>query len=221
MKRSLHFISSIFFAIGFIAILLGSCKKDDEDIIITGTVVDPQSGSPISGANVYLDGKVLNSGIYNEDYSEIASATTDGSGHFEIKTAWQVVSSYRIRAFKNNYFDEQIDVPAESISKGDTYTASLSLLPAAWVRLNINNMVGYAEDQIQYKYSGTPQSCADCCNNSFLTGTGNYHAVYKCRAVGNKYNKFYWTVLRNDIMNPFTDSVYCVAFDTATININY
>ncbi len=220
MKRSL-LLSYTLLVVSFITIFIGSCKKDDENIIVSGTVVDPQNGNPISGANVYLDGKILSSGIYNESYSEIASAITDASGHFEITTAWQVVSSYRLRAFKRNYFDSQTIVAAESISKGATYSTSLSLFPASWVRLNINNVVGYADDEIQYKFTSTPQSCADCCSNSFLIGSGNYHTAYKCRAVGNRYNKFYWTVRKNGVTNPFTDSVYCVAFDTATININY
>lgn len=205
----------------FMAFALLSCKKDDEKITVTGTVVDPQSGNGISGVNVYLDGKILNSGIYNEDYSEIASATTDGSGNFKIETDWQVVSCYRIRAFKNNYFENQAVVPAESISKGQTYSTSLSMLPASWIRVNINNMVGYADDEIQYKFTSTPQTCMDCCHNSFLIGSGNYHAVYKCRAVGNRFNRFYWTVKRDGLTNPFADSVYCAAFDTTTLNINY
>lgn len=205
----------------FMAFTLLSCKKDDEKITVTGTVVDPQSGNAISGVNVYLDGKVLNSGIYNEDYSEIASGTTDGSGNFKIETTWQVVSCYRIRAFRNNYFEDQIVVPAESISKGQTYSTSLSLLPVAWIRVNINNVVGYADDEIQYKFNGTPQTCMDCCHNSFLIGSGNYHAVYKCRAVGNRFNRLYWTVKRNGLINPFADSVYCVAFDTTALNIRY
>jgi hypothetical protein len=205
----------------FLAVTLLSCKKDDDKIMVTGTVVDPQSGIGISGVNVYLDGKILNSGIYNEDYSEIASATTDGSGNFKIETAWQVVSCYRIRVFRNNYFENQLVVPAESISKGQTYTAALTMLPAAWIRVNINNMVGSADDEIQYKFTSTPQSCMDCCHNSFLIGSGNYHAVYKCRAVGNKINGFYWTVKRDGVTSPNADSVYCVAFDTTTLNINY
>lgn len=221
MKRSLAFISSIIFALGLFAIILGSCKKDDNDIIVTGTVVDPQSGNGISGVNVYLDGKILNSGIYNEDYSEIASATTDGSGNFKIETTWQVVSCYRIRAFRNNYFENQFVVPAESISKGQTYSTSISILPAAWIKVNINNMVGWADDEIQYRFLDTNYSCMDCCHKSFLIGSGNYHTVYKCRAVGNKINGFYWTVKRDGITHPFADSVYCVAFDTTTLNINY
>lgn len=221
MKRILFFVICLTFSLGILSIVISSCKKEDETIVINGTVIDPQSGNPISGAKVYLDGKILSSGIYNDSYSEIASTTSDASGHYEISTKWQVVSSYRIRAFKNNYFDNQTIVPAESITKGTTYTSSLSLLPAAWVRLNINNVVGYSEDEIQYKFLGTPQMCNDCCNNQFLIGAGNYHTIYKCRAIGNKFNKFYWTVRRNGTTNPFTDSVYCAAFDTATLNINY
>jgi hypothetical protein len=55
-----------------------------------------------------------------------------------------------------------------------------------------------------------------------VVGNGaSYRASTKCRVIGNSYNKFYWTVLRNGIINPFADSVYCTAFDTAVLNINY
>jgi len=221
MKNNFTFIFKTGIVSILMAILIFSCKKEESDIVVSGNVVDPQNGSVIAGAHVYLDGKILSGGIYNDNYSEIASTTTDASGHFELKTPWQVVSEYRIRVFKNNYFDNQSIVAAESIPKGGTYTNSFSLLPAAWVRLNINNVVGYNTDEIMYKYAQTPQSCMDCCTNQFLTGSGNYHAIYKCKAVGNKYNKFYWTVKRNDIINPFSDSVYCPAFDTTTLNISY
>lgn len=203
-------------------LIINACKKEDkENIIITGTVINPQNGSPISGAKVYLDGKILNGGVYNDNYSEIANATTDASGTFEIKTPYQVVSSYKIRAFKNNYFDYSKIIASESIEKGSTYSTTLSILPVSWVKLNINNVLNYSEDEIQYKYSGTPLSCFDCCSNQFLIGTGSYHTTYKCKVVGNQYNKFYWTVRRNGLTNPFTDSIYCAAFDTTVLNINY
>lgn len=205
-----------------VAITIFSCKKeDDENIIISGTVTNPQNGRVISGVNVYLDGKILDGGVFNDNYSEIASGTTDASGKFEIKTAYQVVSSYRIRAFKTNYFDASNIISSESIQKGSNYTNNLSILPAGWVRLNINNVVNLPGDEIHYKYAGTPQSCYDCCSNEYLIGTGNYHATYKCKVVGNSYSKFYWTVTRNGIINPFTDSVYCAAFDTTVFNLGY
>lgn len=204
------------------AITVFSCKKeDDENIIVSGIVTNPQNGSPISGVNVYLDGKILNGGVYNDNYSGIASGTTDASGKFEIKTAFQVVSSYRIRTYKINYFDASNIISSESIQKGSAYTNNLSVLPVGWIRLNINNVVNWPNDEIHYKYTGTPQSCYDCCNNEYLIGIGNYHATYKCKVVGNTYSKFYWTVTRNGIINPFTDSVYCAAFDTAVLNIGY
>lgn len=203
-------------------ILIFSCKKEeDENIIVSGTVVNPQNGSAVAGAKVYLDGKILNSGVYNDNYSEIASATSDASGKFEIKTAYQVASSYRIRTFKNNYFDVSNIVSSESIQKGSTYTANLSILPVGWVKLNINNVVNYADDEIQYRYASTPQSCYECCSNEYLIGIGSYHTTYKCKVVGNANSLFYWTVKRNGIINPFNQTLYCTAFDTTVLNINY
>ncbi len=212
----------VLFLILFFGIFITSCKKEDKDsIIVKGTVINPKNNAPISGAYVYLDGKILSGGVYNDNYSEIASATSDAAGNFEINTPFQVVSAYRIRVFKNNYFDSSTNVPSDDITKGGTYTTSLSLLPAAWVKLNLNNVVNWPDDEINYRYTGAPESCIDCCNNQFLSGVGSYHTTYKCKLVGDGYAKFYWTVKRNGITNPFTDSVYCPSFDTAVINISY
>ncbi|MEI6346896.1 MAG: hypothetical protein WCP69_03010 [Bacteroidota bacterium] len=221
MKRFVLTFISLVFIVLFVGL---SCKKEDADnIIIKGTVINPNTGSPIAGAYVYVDGSILSSGVYNENFTEIASGVTDASGQFEIKTAWQVVSRYRLRSFKTNYFDYTSILEAEAIPKGGTYNAAITILPAAWVRLNVTNIIGFDNnDQIQYKFASTPQSCTDCCSSQFMVGNGaSYRASTKCRVIGNSYNKFYWTVLRNGIINPFADSVYCTAFDTAVLNINY
>jgi hypothetical protein len=215
------FASIIFVILSFVSL---SCKKDDENqIIVKGSITDPKTGSGIAGCSVYLDGKILSSGVYNDNFSEIASATTDGSGQFEIKTDWQVVSQYRIRAFKLNYFENSSLVSAESIPKGGTYSTTINISPVAWVRLNVTNIVGFNnDDQIQYKFASTPQTCFDCCGNQFIVGDGaTYSSTMKCKVIGNRYNKFYWTVRRNGDTNPFSDSIFCPSFDTTVKVINY
>lgn len=221
MKKN-KWTQKIFIIIILFAFFSTSCKKEDKDsTIVKGTVVNPKNNAPISDAKVYLDGKILSGGVYNDNYSEIASATSDASGNFEINTKFQLVSAYRIRTFKNNYFESSASIPSDKITKGGTYTTSLTLLPAAWVKLNINNVVNFADDEIQYRFASAPESCFDCCNNQFLVGVGSYHTTYKCRLPGDSYGKFYWTVKRSGVINPFTDSVYCVAFDTTVLNISY
>lgn len=221
MKKQLSKRNTILLIL-IICFFIGSCKKENEDVIIVkGTVLNPKNNSPISGAKVYLDGKILNSGIYNDNYSEITSATSDAAGNFEINTPFQVVSGYRIRVFKNNYFENSTIVASDLIGKGDTYTTSLNLVPVAWIKVNLNNVVNWPDDEINYKFTGATQSCIDCCHNQFLQGVGNYHAIYKCKLIGDSYGRFYWTVKRDGATNPFADSVYCTAFDTTVLNINY
>lgn len=210
------------------SVLLGStihqaCKKEEnQQITVKGTVTNLQSGSALSGAVVYLEGKLLNSGIYNNSFSVIASSTTNGSGQFEIKTDWQVVSQYRIRVYKLNHFETLSVVSAESIPKGSTYSTSFAISPIAWVRMNVRNAVGMADDEIQYKFSSTPQSCYDCCSNDYIVGTGaTYTNSYKCKVIGDRDNTFYWTVKRNGITTPSSSSRYCPAFDTTVLNIVY
>ncbi len=216
MKKLILILFGIIFII--------SCKKDeDKEITVTGEIKDP-TGAAISGVRVSLQGTILSGGTYNTGFSEMAYATTDAGGKYEIKTKWQVVSKYRIIAIKTNFFDYKTELTSNTIPAGESYTNNILVYPIAWIKLNVVNTSGCdSNDVISYRISSPPSQVGfDCCSNEYFIGKGQFFsAATKCKSIGNSNAIFEWSVQKSGAIHTYQHNMFCVAFDTTTFNLNY
>lgn len=198
-----------------------SCKKDDNKIKIKGNVYDPQLKETVSGAFVSISSSKVSGGVYNPNYVEITSTTTDGSGNFEMEIAIGKVGGYKLFINKDQYFENEVEITPEAMEANDTYTGSYNIYPEAWINLHVKN-VGFYYDEIRYHFSKGALQCSQCCSSEWITGTGySYDETTNCRVYGNSYVEInYITKKGNDTYNN-TDSVYCEAFKTTNHEIQF
>ena len=97
MKRSI----SWFFLLLMVII---SCKKDEQEIKLSGKVINPNNQNGIESADVYLDHKPVSSSIYNAGYQNLNSTMTTSDGSYTIKYEKTRSSDYRIKITKEDYF---------------------------------------------------------------------------------------------------------------------
>ncbi len=200
-----------------------ACKKEEKNIKLSGIITDV-AGNKVSGVVVTLQGTLLQGGAYSSGFSDIATATTDANGFYEIETKWQTVDKYKITLFKYNYFENSYQYIADEIPSGKAVTKDLKINPVAWIKIIVNNVDPDSDsDRISFKYDSEDLPlCSDCCNNTPVLGYGMiYSKIVKCRLSGNKYAKISWTVQKGGSIINYSEDVFCTAFDTTTYNINY
>ncbi len=206
-----------------VLLLETSCKKEEKKIKVWGYVADA-SGNKVSGVKVNLQGTLLEGGSYSSGFSDIASANTNSIGNYEIITDWKVVDKYKIKLFKQNYFDNSFEYLASEIPSGAEVNKNLTMHPVAWIKIVVNNINPYDEnDQISYKYDNNETiNCFDCCNNSSIVGNGMlYSNILVCKLKGNATAKVSWVVKKDNVIQTYSQNVFCNAFDTTEVSINF
>lgn len=219
-KSYLYFFLAL--SISFV-LLETSCKKEEKKIKISGYVADA-AGNKVSGVKVNLQGTLLEGGSYSSGFSDIASSNTNSLGNYEILTEWKVVDKYKIKLFKQNYFDNSYEYLADDIPSGAEVSKNLIIHPVAWIKISVNNINPYDDnDQISYKYDNNETfNCFDCCNNSSVIGNGMiYSNVLICKLKGNANAKVSWVVKKDNQIQSYNQNVFCSAFDTTEVSINY
>ncbi len=226
MKKPLlnrRYLYVFLFVLISVFVLETSCKKEPKTIKIWGSVSDA-AGNKVSGVKVGLQGTLLEGGSFSSGFSDMASSNTNSSGSYEISTEWKVVDKYKIKLFKQNYFDNSFNYLANDIPSGADVNKNLVIHPVAWIKISVNNINPYDDnDQISYKYDNNePFTCFDCCNNSSTIGYGSiYSNVLICKLKGNANAKVTWVVKKDNTIQSYNQNIFCTAFDTTEISINY
>lgn len=202
---------------------VASCAKKERSINVSGQLFDPALNTVIKGAEIKLKAAKVESGVYNSNYTEIASATTDASGNYSMEVLVEKVSGYRFIVSKDNYFEIEKDVNTDDFESEDNYKADFEIYPKASIHLTIKNTSPQGmDDEIKFRFSNIETSCKTCCNNNSNTGTGpTYSYESECDVRGEKWIYINWVVTKGGSQHLFSDSIFAEAFKKTDFNINY
>lgn len=205
------------------AMLLCSCKKKQHELVMQGRVYDPNTNAYVEGATVVLSASGIESGIFNSNYAEVATATTDASGNFTFNFTEDKVAGYRINVSKNRYFGYTEDINSDEIVSGTPYTPVYNIYPEGFVKLEVENFIAFdSSDHIIYSFSSGYAGCEGCCDNTLLHGYGSdFHDTLICMTHGNQQIGVTWSVTKNNLTTLHNGTFYCNAFDTVYYKINY
>jgi hypothetical protein len=200
-----------------------SCKKEKEKININGTVYDPNLKTFLANAHITISASMISSGFYNSNYTDIASTTTDANGAFNFEFDKQKSAGYRVFISKDNYFDNTIDINDADVVPGTPYTAAYNLYPVAYIKLHVKNSTPYdTSDAIRYSYTSGYLTCYECCSNILTKGYGkNYDVTTKCKTYGSQNVMINWSVYKAGYDVAYSDTIFCIPFDTTTYQILY
>lgn len=201
----------------------GSCKKNKNIINISGHIYDPYINTYVSGAHITVSSSKVSSGFYNSNFTDIATTTTDANGLFQFEFEQEKSSAYRFHLNLDNYFDRTIDVPEADIQPENVYSPTFDLYPIGYLKLHVKNATPYdTSDFIAYSYDIDNINCVDCCSNTTIKGYGKtYDVTSKCKTYGSKNVAINWHVTKFGIDVAYSDSIFCVPFDTTYFEILY
>lgn len=206
-----------------IVIFSNGCKKSQGTFSISGKISNMDNNNSIAEARVYLDAKILQNGVYNSSFTNIASATSQSDGNYSFEIEEQTISDYRFRVVRTGYFDIEEIVSVDILQASNTFSKNFKLTEEAWVELIVNNtMPQDLDDEINYRFSNIEVSGKDCCSNELHIGIGpTYSATTLCKTKSSKWIKIEWVIKKNGGQVLKFDSIYTDAQQTATYHINY
>lgn len=214
---------NIVFLLLAILLLAVSCKKEEKKVTFSGTVIDANSSTPVPGATITLATKKIESGVYNSNYQNIGTVTSDGNGQFSIESKYEASIGYRIFVSRDKYFESYTEISSDNVTDGSNYNANYSIAAEAYIKLHIKNNVPFDSlDAISYSYINAQPGCLGCCNNTVFQGVGDtFETTLKCKTFGNKTNKVEWRVTKNGAIIVHSQDVFCTPFDTTIFEILY
>jgi len=204
------------------SILISSCKKEDGSYILNGKITNGNNGAAISEANVKIQKQTVNGGTFGGAFSTAASATTDGNGIYTLNWARENFSALRVVTEKNQYITRTINLTVDNFSPNEAMTQNIAIYPEAFVSVNIQNTGETAlNDELQFTFTNAFFDCV-CCSNGWKTFSGsNLDTVLDCKVYGDRWLKHQRHIITAELDTVISDSIFCPAFQTTQIEIEY
>ncbi len=203
--------------------LVFSCKKKDENYIISGKVINKELNTPISQVSLVLYGTKISSGVVQNQQEKLATAITSIDGTFSLKFKKQVFSTLKIVLTKEGCFNQEKLINPESLNPGDEYYVNIDMHSLSWLKTIIKNVGNQSvNDQLYYKLNLPYNNCNTCCitNQRVFDGTG-VDTTWFCPVYGGSYAYILWVYSNGQYSNPHNDTLFIPAGDTVLHPIFY
>lgn len=202
--------------------LFGGCRKSGNlELTIRGSVVDYRHTAGVSGVSVRLDEQAVQGSTVSGAYNRAADATTDANGDFELKFDRKNALNYRITLSKEGYFTKQFNVNPDQVKPGEVHEVAEDMIPEATINIRVVNSQPESDDELmRFRKLNAFFECV-CCNNDFYDFQGALvDSTFSCKLYGDQNLTYTYTVNREEEVN-VVDSVYCPAFHTTELLIEY
>lgn len=201
-------------------LLTASCKKTLFNTRVEGVLVDSATGQPLPGINAYfIHRKVNSSGTVTSTY-ETDPVRTGDKGIFRFTYHGDRDDRYYVTARDKDIFDDGLAVMEVDSRRRNKVT--LRANAKAYLAILVNNTApsSSADDSITIDWTrNIPGPIVMSRSESgYLQNPGGdiYFAVY-----GNRETRITWRVTRNNVTTEQSTTIYCKAFTSNSIAINY
>lgn len=152
--------------IGLVLLIITSCKKDKDNITISGTLTDFATFQNVSGLQVEIQAQLVGTSTYQSSYSTLQTMTSGSGGEFAFTFKEPKATSYRIRVMGTNYrATEQVFSP-EQISEG-SYSCNLRVPAYGWIMTKVsNNPPVMSDEQLTIRYMNLPPEITNGCSTT-------------------------------------------------------
>lgn len=189
---------------------------------IEGFVSDERDNSALSTVSVELEEQVLEGGSFNSSFQDAASTVTNTSGNYALEFLRQNAAEYRITFERTDYFTEEHSINPDNVDPEEAYVFNAALTPEAYFRVELANANPFdEEDRIVYRNTNTFFDCA-CCTTSPIVMEGmSVDTTFTCRLHGDFTVDYSYEISRNDMDTTISGSIFCPAFETTVLTIQY
>ncbi|MCX7861644.1 MAG: hypothetical protein N2449_01455 [Bacteroidales bacterium] len=207
----------------FLIFILLSCKKKDENYIISGKIINPETNVSVSSAKITLWGTKISSGIVQNQQEKLAELYSNTDGTFEIKFDKQVYSGLKMYIQKNGYFSTEKNINPNNLTPGSAYNVVIHFHAMSWLKTTVKNVGSQnASDQLTYKLSLPYNDCNDCCPTQQRVFLGTIvDTTWICPVYGGQFVSILWIYSNNLNSTPHNDTIFIPIGDTVAHPIFY
>ncbi len=197
---------------------LFSCKEKDNHWELKLNVKEDLGMSNLPGVEVQLQGKKLSSGVYSDVWTDIASATTDGSGNAHLHFERDSYASLQLEVVRSQYFTEIITLNPDDFSVGEVLETQTVLTPMSSVLVYLKTTDASASIDLQV-FSSHPQ--CNCDDMGVFHVDGLEELSKTCYAPGGRYLKYQINSNGPSGSLQYFDSLYIEPFVQNTLDYIY
>tara|TARA_B100000780_G_scaffold277547_1_gene248496 strand:- start:11540 stop:12193 length:654 start_codon:yes stop_codon:yes gene_type:complete len=214
--RVLSFLTVIF-------ILSGCCREDCANTYILEGVVNEQATNlPCVGFEVELQEQILESGILNGFFESAGKTTTDESGFFSISFPRKNALEYQVEIDSEGWFSIVQNIDPEAFTPNMPVHVDLIATPKAQLKIKIiNTSPSFKNDKARIRMLGDYGQLTNCGNDWFVFEGANVNDEINCSLPGDKWMPYLFINQSYEEDIEVVDSVFCPAFETTLLEINY
>jgi hypothetical protein len=205
--------------IALLALLISmvfSCKKDNIDFTLKGTISDATFGGGLDGATITL----TQIPIGGSTPKVIGSSILSSDGTYSYTFPREKVEKYILSVEKANYFSINQDISFSDFSTESDLERSYSMTAKSWVKLVFTNVApATIGDGLTFNKQEGKVGCSECCPQETHTLVGLVDTTFYCINDANTTYSYFYNVVNTAIQG--IESITTIPFDTVTITKNY
>ncbi|MBL7943876.1 MAG: carboxypeptidase regulatory-like domain-containing protein [Flavobacteriales bacterium] len=205
------------------AVFIPGCGKDKNfDYSLTGVVKNARSLQPISGVDIAVSQQLLSGGTFNQNFNFLASTTTDGSGNYTLEFPRENAVAYRFDASADEYIPRSFEFDQDDFEIDEPKAFNFSLYPEAFVEVHLSNQLpSTVSDVFSFRFDDADFDC-QCCNEEWKVIEGSdADTTFSCRLYGDTWLHYVTHLVAPETDTLIVDSLWCPAFQTSFIDIDY
>lgn len=204
-----------------ILFLVAQCKKEKGEYALQGTVTHGRTGAAIANVALNVQKQVVTGSTYSSVYSPAANTNSDGSGFYSMKWERENFAKLKVVANYPQFISKEQELNVSSFSVGTPYQQNLALYPEAYVQMNIQNMLPAANtDKLTFTFVNANFDCF-CCSNGYKIMSGLTDTAFTCKLYGDQWLKYQCNFNLGGPDSLVVDSVWCAAFQTTPVYVQY
>lgn len=199
-----------------------ACKKKQPELLLEGRVRAVNSGSGLAGVSILLEQKLVDGQVFSGGFNTAGTATTGPDGLYRITWERQNIAELQVTAEKDNYISTTLTLSPDDFQAEEAVVQNISLHPEAFVQVRLANLQpGEDEDLIRFQFNTDGYSC-NCCESTWREITGaDTDSTFTCTLYGDTWIRYRAEINTSESNYLILDSIWCPAFETTSLLIEY
>jgi hypothetical protein len=185
-------------------------------------VSEQSTNLPCIGFEIELQEQILENGVLNGFFETAGETTTDESGFFSISFPRKNALEYKLEVTSDGWFAIFENIDPEDFTPDIPIHLDLEATPKAQLKIKIiNSFPSYKNDKVRIRMLGDFGQLTDCGNDWFVFEGPNVNDEINCSLPGDKWMPYLFINQSYEDDVEVVDSIFCSAFETTVLDINY
>ena len=204
--------------------LFSNCCRENcaNTLILEGVVSEAATNLPCIGFEIELKEQIVENGILNGFFEIAGKTTTDESGFFSISFPRNNALEYQLEVISEGWFTSVETLDPEDFTPEIPIHIDLNATPKAQLTIQIiNSPPSFNNDKVRVRMLGDFGILTDCGNDWFVFEGPSVNDEINCSLPGDKWMPYLFINQSYEDDIQVMDSVFCAAFETTVLDLNY